>query len=102
MTNRNVASQVLLYVGLFDLPIYVQVMKGVSVISSGVRLVSLVLVLSISVLHNRQWTSASTQVVLGETTAVTGIFHPFLFSHPHQSMRRDEGDQGMTLVKGSS
>ena len=81
MTNRTVASQVLLYVRLFDLAIHVKVMKGVSVISSGVRLATLLLALSISVIHNRQWTSASRQVVLGETTAVTGIFNPFLFSH---------------------
>jgi len=90
MTNRNVASQVLLYVGLFDLAIYVKVMKGVSVISSGVRSVTLVLALSISVIHNRQWTPASRQVVLGETTAVTGIFNPFPFSHSakHETRRR--------------
>ena len=32
MTNKNVASQVLLYVGLLDFPTYVQAIKGVSVI----------------------------------------------------------------------
>ncbi|KAF2706941.1 putative gliotoxin efflux pump [Pleomassaria siparia CBS 279.74] len=58
------------YVALFYLPIYFQVVKGVSAIASGVRLVPLVLALTI------------TQIVLGGAITVTGIFNPFLIAGP--------------------
>ncbi|KAF7535305.1 hypothetical protein G7054_g5504 [Neopestalotiopsis clavispora] len=55
---------------LFYLPIYFQAVRGVSVISSGVRLIPVILGLTI------------TQIVIGGLIAATGIHNPFLILGP--------------------
>ncbi|KAF2678010.1 hypothetical protein K458DRAFT_261753, partial [Lentithecium fluviatile CBS 122367] len=58
------------YVTLFYFPIYFQVIKGASAMSSGVRLIPLVLGLTL------------TQNILGTIITITGIFNPFLIAGP--------------------
>lgn len=55
---------------LFYLPIYFQAVRGVSAISSGVRLIPVILGLTI------------TQIVVGGLITVTGIHNPFLILGP--------------------
>lgn len=55
---------------LFYLPIYFQAVRGVSAISSGVRLIPIILGLTI------------TQVVIGGLITTTGIHNPFLILGP--------------------
>jgi hypothetical protein len=52
------------------LPIYFQAVRGASAISSGVRLIPIILGLTI------------TQIVIGGTISVTGIHNPFLILGP--------------------
>lgn len=58
------------YVALFYLPIYFQIVKGVSAMASGIRLLPLVLGLTL------------TQIILGAIITVTGIFNPFYILGP--------------------
>ncbi|PSN59688.1 putative MFS transporter [Corynespora cassiicola Philippines] len=58
------------YVALLYLPIYFQVVKGVAAIDSGIQLIPLVLGLTL------------TQILLGGTIKVTGVFNPFLITGP--------------------
>ncbi|CAG8953380.1 hypothetical protein HYFRA_00010127 [Hymenoscyphus fraxineus] len=58
------------YVALFYLPIYFQAIKGVSAVSSGVRLIPLILGLTIP------------QIVVGGIITITGVFNPFLIFGP--------------------
>ncbi|KAH7406343.1 major facilitator superfamily transporter [Phaeosphaeria sp. MPI-PUGE-AT-0046c] len=55
---------------LFYLPIYFQAVRGVSAISSGVRLIPIILGLTI------------TQIVVGGVITVTGVHNPFLITGP--------------------
>ncbi|KAI1416786.1 putative gliotoxin efflux pump [Hypoxylon sp. FL1857] len=55
---------------LYYLPIYFQALRGVSAISSGVRLIPVILSLTI------------TQIVVGGVITVTGIHNPFLILGP--------------------
>jgi len=55
---------------MFYLPIYFQAVRGVSAISSGVRLIPIILGLTII------------QIVIGGFIAVTGIHNPFLIAGP--------------------
>ncbi|KAF1970507.1 MFS general substrate transporter [Bimuria novae-zelandiae CBS 107.79] len=59
-----------LLVALFYLPIYFQAVRGASAISSGVRLIPVILGLTI------------TQIMIGGFIAVTGIHNPFLITGP--------------------
>ncbi|PVI07065.1 major facilitator superfamily transporter [Periconia macrospinosa] len=53
------------YILLFYLPIYFQAVKGASAVSSGIRLLPLILGMTLS------------QIVIGVTITVTGIWNPF-------------------------
>ncbi|KAF2708719.1 putative MFS transporter [Pleomassaria siparia CBS 279.74] len=55
---------------IFYLPIYFQAVRGASAIASGVRLIPIILGLTI------------TQIVVGGTITVVGIFNPFLILGP--------------------
>jgi hypothetical protein len=55
---------------MFYLPIYFQAVRGASAISSGVRLIPIILGLTI------------TQIVIGGFITVTGIHNPFLIAGP--------------------
>ncbi|KAF2003378.1 MFS general substrate transporter [Amniculicola lignicola CBS 123094] len=58
------------YVALFYLPMYFQVVKGLSAMASGIRLIPLILGLTLA------------QIVLGGLITVTGIFLPYMVAGP--------------------